>query len=254
MSSMTERHEYILNRLQKEGSVKVSDLGEALSVSAVTIRKDLTFLEERNLLFRSHGNATLRNPYIQDRPVDEKEALHVEEKQRIARHAASLVTEGEAIILGSGTTMAMLARELLAIPNLTVLTSAMNVAQMLLPARDVEIVLLGGVVRKRSASVVGPYAEEMIQNFSCSKLFLGVDGLTLSHGLTTSHLMEAHLNREMMAAAEQTLILTDSSKFGRKGFGRICGMEEADHLITDTGLGARWEKEIEDIGVLLTQV
>lgn len=247
--TIVERHRHILKRLQTDGFVRVVDLAEELSVSAVTIRKDLRQLEERQLLYRSHGSASPRELYVNDRPVDEKAGHQAAEKQSIALAATQLLKPEEAIIIGSGTTMLAFARHISTDQALTVLTSAINVSLALLPHPNVELVQLGGLLRKSSTSAVGPYAEEMIQNFACSKLFLGVDGLTLDYGLTTSNLMEAHLNRHMIAAAQQTIVLADSSKFGRKGFGKICAVEDIDYLITDAGISDTFKTELEEKGV-----
>ncbi|MCC5928858.1 MAG: DeoR/GlpR transcriptional regulator [Cyclobacteriaceae bacterium] len=247
--SLIQRHQYILDQLQKEGEVKVADLCEILDVSSVTIRKDLKFLEEKKLLFRTHGSATLKDPYVNDRSVEEKKLLKVDEKESIAIKAAEMVLNDEAIIIGSGTTMASLAYALRKKSRLTVLTAAMNVTLTLIDHPDIEIVQLGGIVRKSSSSVVGNYAEDMIQNFACSKLFLGVDGITLDFGLTTSNMMEAHLNREMMRVAQKTIVLADSSKFGKRGFGKICGIEDIDHIITDHNISENMLRSLEALGI-----
>ena len=246
--SIAERHQYILNELAEKGYVRVVDLADALEVSAVTIRKDLKLLEERQLLFRSHGSASSRELYANDRSVNEKELLFSEEKKRIARAAVELISPKEAIIIGSGTTVLALAREIPSQP-LTVLTAAMNVSMALMEQPEIEVVQLGGIVRKSSTSVVGPYAEEMIEAFACTKLFLGIDGLSPDFGFTTSNALEAHLNQRMIRSAQKTIVLTDSSKFGRKGFGKICDLEDVDLVITDNGVAPGIVKELERAGL-----
>ena len=226
--TIAERHKYILDKLHAEGYVGVADLSRELDVTMVTVRKDLKLLEDKQLLYRTHGSATAADPYIKDRSVQEKRLVQADEKQRIAQKAVSLLADEDAIILGSGTTVLAFAQAIPRTARLTVLTGAMNVSLALLNAPDVELVQLGGVVRKSSASVVGSYADEMITTFACSKLFLSVDGISLDQGLTTSNMMEAHLNTRMIAAAQKTIVLADSSKFGRKGFGKICPLEEVE--------------------------
>jgi len=137
---------------------------------------------------------------------------------------------------------------------LTVLTAAMNVTLALMDMQDVELVQLGGVVRKSSSSVVGHYAEEMLQSFACSKLFLSVDGISLEHGLTTSNMMEAHLNAQMIQSVQKTIILADSRKFGRKGFGKICELEDIDVIITDSGIPEIYREKLEEKGIELVVV
>ena len=240
------RHNHILQTLKDQGYVTVSDLSETLQVSEVTIRRDLQNLEERNLLYRTHGGATPTNPLVYDRPVSEKAKQYSDEKRRIGEGAAKLVEPNDAIILASGTTMIQVARHLKGKPHLTVVTNAMNVAMELLHLPGIEIFMLGGMMRLTSTSTVGPAAESMIHQHACRLLFLGVDGFDLEHGLTTSNSLEAHLNREMITAAQQTVVVTDSSKFGLRGFSRICRVEDVDVVITDSKIPESFVKRLED--------
>jgi len=252
--NIADRHKIILDKVLKDGHVSVSDLSDALKVSAVTIRKDLKFLEEKKLLFRSHGSASHIDPYVNDRPVNIKESIQIDEKRRIALKAVSFITPEDSIIIGSGTTVLEVARAIDPFGKVTVLTAAMNITQALLGHKEVEIVQLGGVVRKSSSSVVGPYAEQMLRDFACSKLFLGVDGIDLEFGLTTTNMLEAHLNQVMMKSAQKTIVVADSSKFGRKGFGKICDFDAVDVIITDSGINPAYVKKIEELGVKLVVV
>ena len=249
MMSIAERHKLILDKLQRAGYVSVSELSKEMAVTMATVRKDLMILEEKGLLYRAHGSATPVYPYVNDRPVYEKELVHVEEKRLIAQRAVDLIAENEAIVIGSGTTVVAFAQAIPRNFKLTVLTSAMNVAMALMDAADVETVQLGGVVRKSSSSVVGHYAEEMMDHFACSKLFLSVDGISLDYGLTTSNMMEAHLNARMIRAVQRTIVLVDSSKFGKKGFGKICSLEDIHLIITDKGISSHYVDKLEEKGV-----
>lgn len=247
--TLAERHRYILDQLEKTGLVTVSDLAKELNVTMVTVRKDLKLLEDKGLLFRSHGSATSVSPYVSDRSVQVKKLEQVEEKRKIAEKALDFLEPNEAIIIGSGTTVGTFAQ---AIPRnypLTVLTSAMNVALALIDTTELELVQLGGVVRKSSSSAVGHFAEEMLKSFACSKLFLSVDGISLEHGLTTSNMMEAHLNAEMIRSVQNTIVLADSQKFGRKGFGKICELEDIDVIITDSGIPEIYRERLEEKGI-----
>lgn len=249
-----ERHQIIINKVKKEGHVKVLNLCRDLKVSSVTIRKDLKFLEDKGLLFRTHGGATLENPYIIDRPVNEKEKLHLSEKMRIGAAAAKLLQPNDSILIASGTTVQAMAKCIQPKENLTVITSALNVALELIHHPEIEVVQLGGILRKSSSSVTGPYAESILTDFSCSKLFLGVDGIDLEFGLTTTNVMEAHLNREMIKVSQKTIVLADSTKFGRRGFGKICDFEDIDEIITDRGVSEFTAKTLEEMGIKVTIV
>lgn len=254
MSNLTDRHNQILDKLKKEGSVNVLDLCEEMDVSSVTIRKDLQLLEDKNLLFRTHGGATLSNPYIADRPVNEKFGLQTDEKERIGSAAAAMIEQDDCILVASGTTVQYFAKKISAVGHLTVVTSALNVALELIHHPGIEVIQLGGIMRKTSSSVTGVYAEKALEDFSCSKLFLGVDGIDPEFGLTTSNMMEAQLNRKMIAAAQKTIILADSSKFGKRGFGRICGMDEIEQVITDEKISEHMVKTLEAMGIEVTIV
>lgn len=248
--SATERHNYIIEVLRQQGSISVMDLAEKLKVSPVTIRKDLTLLEEKKLLYRTHGSAIQANPYINDRHVQEKEKLFPEEKRQIGIYAASLISANDSILIASGTTVHAFAREIHVKEHLTVITAALKVTNILARQKDIDIIQLGGFVRNSSLSVIGNYAEDMLKNFSCSKLFMGVDGIDLDYGLTTTNAMEAQLNRAMMRASQKTIVLADSSKFGRRGFGKICDLDNIEQIITDRNinpaiLGALREKGVE---------
>lgn len=247
--TIAERHKYILDELNRNGFVGVAELSKELDVTVVTVRKDLKILEEKGLLFRSHGSATSVSPYVNDRSVNEKKLVKVEEKTKIALEAVKLIEEEDAIIIGSGTTVVSFAQAIPKGKKLTVLTAAMNVTLALIDTKEIEIVQLGGVVRKSSSSVVGHYAEEMLRQFACSKLFLSADGISLDYGLTTSHMMEAHLNAQMMRGVQKTIVLADSSKFGKKGFGKICNLEDIDMIITDAGIPELYREKLEEMGI-----
>ncbi|MDR0836223.1 MAG: transcriptional regulator, partial [Tannerella sp.] len=147
-----------------------------------------------------------------------------------------------------------LAKILEAKQQLTVLTSALNVASVLCNKPMIEVIQLGGIVRKTSTSVSGPFIQPMLSQFSCSKLFLGVDGIDLEYGCTTSNIMEANANQYMIAAAKRTIILTDSSKFGKRGFGRICSFEQVHQIITDDKVNDKFVNTLENMGVEVTIV
>lgn len=252
--SIAQRHAYILDRLAREENVRVTELCEVLEVSPVTIRKDLKILEDKRLLYKSHGSISRSNPYTKDTHVNEKEQLQLAQKSRIGQYAAQRIEPDEAIIIASGTTVLQLAKSINTNERLTVLTSAMNVATALLANPNVEVVQLGGIVRKTSSSVTGYFAESMLGHFACSKLFLGVDGIDMVHGCTTSNMMEAKLNKTMIESVQKAIVLTDSTKFGKRGFGKICSIEEIDQVITDDGIPDNYAKWLENNGVTLTVV
>lgn len=247
--SIAERHKYILNTLQKEGFVKVVDIAKKLDVTTVTIRKDLKALEEKGLLYRTHGSASPINPHITDRNVKEKEKIKTKEKQLIGIFAARLIEEDDSIIINSGSTICAFAEQIEPKGRLTVVTSSIKATSILSENEGINISQLGGTLRRSSMSVIGNYTLSFLENITCSKVFLGVDGVDLDFGVTTSNIEEAELNKAMMNISLKTIVLCDSSKFGRKGFGKICNLDKIDIIITDEGISTSMQKLIEEQGV-----
>lgn len=252
--SLPERHNRILALLQQFGSISVAQLAERFKVSEVTIRKDLSYLEQQKKLYRTHGSAILISPYISDRHVNEKEKRNVAEKRAIGAFAASLIAQDDSIIIASGTTVTFLAREINPAGQLTAITASVPVTQILSQCPDVDVIQLGGITRSSSVSVVGPFAEQMLRSFNCSKLFIGVDGIDTEFGLTTTNMLEASLNGAMIDAAQKVIVLADSSKFGRRGFSKICDLESVDRIITDSGVQSVYLDRLRERGIEVTVV
>ena len=221
MLSIAERHKHILDKLNAQGFVKVLDIARELDVTPVTIRKDLKLLEEKKLLFRTHGSASPVNPHTADINIHIKERINSDAKRRIAHTAIRLLDPNDSIIVASGSTVYAF------------------------------VIQLGGTLRKSSFSVIGDLAAQAFDNLTCSKLFMGVDGIDLDFGLTTSNIDEARLNQRMIAASLRTIVLADSSKFGKRGFGKICTLDQVDVIITDSGISPSVAKSIEEAGIEL---
>ncbi len=240
-----------MEELIKHGSVLVADLVQLLDVSAVTVRKDLTELEKSDKLYRNHGKAVLINPYINNRSVNEKEKLATDEKHAIGREAARLITRDDCICIASGTTVHALARNIVPVNKLTVVSASLPVSNILSQHGNIDILQLGGMLRHSSLSVVGEYSARILELCSFSKLYMGVDGIDFEFGITTTEMREAILNQKMMAAAQKTIVLADSSKFGRRGFAKIADISAVDIIITDAGIPPKVARQVEDLGVEL---
>ena len=228
MKVLNERQSKILESLETKKYVSVNELSDKLKVSVVTIRKDLNLLEQEGYLHRTHGGASKQMRYVFEQTITEKETQNVEEKTRIITKALDFIKENEFIILSSGTTANLL--EVCKNPS-------------------VNTIHLGGEVRKNSTSTIGVLAEETLSNFSCTTLFLGVEGIDLDYGLSSTNVGEAHLNRKMMERVDKTIVLADSSKIHKRGFGFICYVEKIDMLITDAGADPEFVEELEKRGV-----
>ena len=243
---VNERHRRIMALLHQQTSLSVSQLAHMLGVSEVTIHKDLTLLEQQQMLYRVHGSAILANPYIQERHVNDKEKLCSDQKRAIGAYAARLVEPRDTILIASGTTTLAMARE---VEELTAITTSLSVATTLAENDECTVIQLGGVLRNSSFSVVGPFAEQMLRQFSCSKLFFGVDGFDLNYGVTTTNLMGGHLALMMIETVQKVIALVDSSKFGRRGFCKMCDVDRIDMVITDDGVSPIVVEQLQEAGI-----
>lgn len=232
--------------------MRVDELSEEFNVSAVTIRNDLDFFEDKGLIHRTYGGALLRNNVYNNPSLEEKQTINMEKKSRIGKYAAGLVKDGESIILDSGTTTREIALRLKNKENITLMTNAINIAMELAGIPTLHLMLTGGVLRDKSYSLVGPEAERTMQNYYFDTFFLGVDGMDFEHGLTTSNPQEAQLNRLMVERSNKVIAVTDSSKFGRQSFSHICDLASIESVITDDQISRACEKRLKkrDIDVI----
>jgi DeoR family transcriptional regulator of aga operon len=178
--------------------------------------------------------------------------LHIQYKKFIEKKAAYYITPNDSVIIASGTTMLALAREIIPRQKLMVITSALQVASELSKHNEIDILQLGGLVRQSSSSVVGSYAENILKDFFCTKLFLGVDGIDFEFGITTSNSMEAQLNKSMIQVVQKVIVLADHTKFGKRGFSRICGLDEIDEIITDKNISPAIIEKYASHGIKIT--
>ena len=226
-----ERLQTIAEKLEREGRIVTKDLVDELNTTPVTLRKDLLLLEKRGLLKRTHGGAVKVNRLYPGQALNEKEKINLEEKIRIVRKAATFVAEGDTIILDSGSTTSLLAKELRNFKRLVVITNALNIASDLSDT-NVEVIVVGGNLLKMAATMVGPLADDTLRKVSADKLFMGVDGVDMNIGLTTPDINEAKTSRVMMESAGEVFLLVDASKFGRRSLGVLSPLNAIDKLIT----------------------
>lgn len=247
--STVSRRALILEQLDKNGQVDVLKLAAQLGVSDVTIRNDLIRLEQKNMLIRARGGAIKIDRVGMDFTISDKNKQHLDEKKRIGKAAAGLVEEGDTIILDSGTTTMEIARNLVNIPNLTVITNALNIANQMADHKEANVIIPGGVLRKNSLSLIGGAAEANFKNYFCDKLFLAVDGFNTTHGLSTPNVEEAHLNRVMIEISKQVIVVADSSKFHKRSFAFIAPITDVDVVVTDADIPDEDRKRLENSGV-----
>ncbi|HUJ94130.1 MAG TPA: transcriptional repressor AgaR [Terriglobales bacterium] len=249
-----ERRRKILELVQNDGRVLVTDLARRFSSSLITIRKDLEHLHREGRIQRAHGGALpVESAALKDLALREKERLHRREKLRIASAAAKLVRPGQVVILDSGTTTTAVARSLRHVRGLTVITNAVNIAAEF-AGTEVEVVLSGGILRKNSFSLVGPLAEESLRQITADLLFLAVDGFDVTFGLTTPNQLEAKVNRVMMESAKRIVVVCDSSKFGRRSLALIAPTADVHEVITDRGISTKDAHRLKKTGVKVVAV
>ena len=237
---LEERRRKIRGLLEERSQISVVELAERFSVSAVTIRADLVALDEIGALVRVHGGALQRRE-TDELPIDIKQSMHRGEKLRIAAAAVAHIRDGETVLLDSGTTTFEIAKLIrgLKFQSLNVITNALNIAVLLASASFINLIIPGGVLRRRSWSLSGPPAENAMRELQADTLFLGVDSLDPEVGLMTPHVLEAQLNAQMIRIAHRVIAVTDSSKLLRRNLSVISPMDSVDLLITDKGADAR---------------
>ena len=249
--STVSRRAKILEELETKGQVTVSELSKMFKISEVTIRNDLTHLEKQNMLIRARGGAIKVKYYRMgiDPSISDKQKEYLKEKQRIAKAALKFIEDGDTIVLDSGTTTTEIAKNLEQFKNLTIITNALNIAIILSEYEGFNIYMPGGILRKKSLSLVGVLADEYIGKFYCDKLFLGVDGFDTTHGLSTPNSEEAHLNLIMISVAKKVIVVTDSRKFLRRRFAFISPINSINTVITDSGIREEDKNRLEKNGV-----
>lgn len=243
-----ERRTQIVQMVRHAGRVKVNELAAHFSTSAVTIRNDLNDLHQRGLVLRSHGGAVLPDAIHRESSVDERLKAHAAEKRRIGTMAASLIRDGETIILDSGTTTLEIARQIKNKQGLQIITNGVNIAAELLDAQGVQVFIVGGTVRGESASISGRFTEQMLAEFSADKMFLSGAGCDIDFGVSGGNLEETMVNRAMLAISREIILVADASKFSRRSMARIAPFSEIDTVISDTDLPDEIQQRLRLIG------
>jgi DeoR/GlpR family transcriptional regulator of sugar metabolism len=243
-----ERLEKILALLEQGDRLVTKDLPQMFNTTSVTIRKDLAILEKRGLLKRTHGGAIKPKKLFPGLALTEKEKINQEEKMRIAKKAAKFISEGDTIILDSGSTTSLIAKEIKHLKGITVITNAINIANILLDS-EIEVILIGGSLLKETSTLVGPLADESLRKISADKLFLGVDGIDYKIGLTTPNILEAQTSHVMMDVSGEVILVVDASKFGRRSLGVISKVNEVNRIITTKKLSENELKKFADYDV-----
>lgn len=247
-----ERRSEIIQHLQENKRASTRHLSRLFQVSEVTIRNDLVELEKGGWVSRVHGGAEIVQRLQEEQSFAMRQTLYLEEKISIAKAAASLVKPGDTIILDSSTTAFQLALQLKDFTDLRVVTNNLHVVSVLSVSQGIEVIIVGGVVRSETASVVGPPAEEMMAGWYAHQGFFGASGLTRSRGLTDADIREAQIKKAMVKAVDKVNVLLDASKFGKQAFSTFADFEEIDQLFTDDQIPADYIDYCQQSGVKLS--
>ncbi len=243
------RRDRLRELVQARGFAALGELAESLEVSESTIRRDLEHLEQSGDARRTHGGAfwtgdpaTMR--VFQTRRDDDWAA-----KSAIGRAAAMLIDDHDTILIDGGSTTYELARHLVGRP-LQVVTNSLPVAHLLSSSELIDLVMIGGCVRGRTAVAIGPMANTMLQSINVGKAFLSVAGVT-ERGYFNSDMMLVESEKAMLAAADRAIVVADSSKFGKVSLSRLCGLQDVHAVVTDGGVDSQWKGWLETAGVQL---
>ncbi|MGY0374655.1 DeoR/GlpR family DNA-binding transcription regulator [Clostridium sp. JNZ J1-5] len=238
-----ERENYIVEKLNKNGSVKVEEIANELGISLMTVRRDLGRLEEKGLLYRSHGGAVLRSLYPLEQAYDLKKISNIEAKEKIAIAALDKIKDGDTIFLDAGTTTFELSRLLKNKTDITVITNDLKIALELYQNR-IKVFIVGGKIQEDIGCTLGPTAEEFIESIRVNIAFVGTSSITSDWYLSTPSFEKSSLKKKIINSSSYSVLIADSSKFNKESFVKVASIKELNAIITDKIFN---EAEINDL-------
>lgn len=243
-----ERHMKIVEILQTKTSIKVNELADIFEVSESTIRRDLKEMVESGLIARTHGGAIGITNTIFEPTYKEKTLTKHDDKETIGKLAASMVEDNNTIILDSGTTALEIAKNLTA-RKITVLTNSIDIAYILSEKEEIEVIVIGGLLRQTTRAMVGVITEKILSYFRVDIAFIGANGISIKDGITTPNMVEAHAKRAMIEVANKVVVVADSTKFNNVCFSVICPLSSISTIITSRDLEDTLKTEFESTGI-----
>jgi len=230
-----ERRQMIIQYLEEHEAVTVEELAKLFNVAPMTIRRDLQFLEDKNIAARTFGGAVLKSRLIDEVPYENKSLANIEKKKKIADYAASLIRNGDTVILDAGTNMEI-ARLLVNYKNLKIITTDLNIATFVSASTDFEILFPGGKVQNSTGSCYGSSTVDFLKNINADISFIGSSSVDIQHGITTPSMEKADVKRQMIKCSDKSILVADSSKFGKKSLIKVCNLNDFHGIITDSNL------------------
>ena len=232
-----DRYKKICEVLEKENSVKVSNLTELFGVSVETVRRDLEYMENEGLLKRVHGGAVLEKINGTQSTFAIRENEYREQKAEIGEIAARFIKEGQSIAMDASTTNFEVVKVLKQkFKKLTILTNSISIINEVADMDNYTVIIPGGILRNVEMSLVGDMAEENLSNFHVDTAFISMSGISLREGLTDYGFGEVSLKKKMMKIAQETIVLANSSKFDVVSLLKVCNFNDINMIITDSGL------------------
>lgn len=243
------RRQSIVQRLENEQIVIVSELSKALQVTEETIRKDLQKLEAQGVLRRIHGGAVpVSTDIAGELPFELRQTQHVQEKQAIAKEAVKLIDNSDVIALDTSSTSLHIASQLQGKQNLTIITNSFHVVNALKTNSHIRVICTGGSFRPESLSFSGEVAERMLDHYAIDKAFISTRGVTIDKGLLEPHEQEARVKKKLIESVRHVVLLCDSSKFAKTAFYPIASLEQVDVMITDNKAPESYVLHMEQLG------
>lgn len=228
-----QRREEILNHLNKSGDVSVATLSELLGVSQTTIRSDLTYLEEKNKLRRTHGGAIINKKIGEYKTITEKRIVNIDKKELIAKKAVNLIEENDTIALDSGTTCYELSKQLTKFKNLNLIINDFSIAQYLSENTNFKLIFIGGLIGRDINSTNGPLALNLLENINCDKVFMACESFDFKKGFSTYDENQAAYKKKLMNTANTKIMLIDSYKFNKVSSFSFSTLDDYDYLISE---------------------
>ena len=247
------RRAQIVNLVRKENNISCAALSDALNVTPETIRRDLTYLDEKGLLIRTHGGAVAIQEEL--RSTELRLLENIEQKRLIAETASSLLTDNDVIYLDAGTTTQLICDYISSEKELYVITNSKKCIDKLVDKSKVTLISTGGILRRKTMAFTGSYAEQTIKSYTLNKAFISAMAVSTKFGIMDSHQDEANLNRIAIGNAKEIYLLADSSKFNKIAYINVASLENITAIITDDNLDGEIEKELHDknIDVLIAK-
>jgi DeoR/GlpR family transcriptional regulator of sugar metabolism len=242
-----ERRTRLLELVRMRGFAALPDLAGDLQVSESTVRRDLEHLEETGSAKRTHGGVFYTGASPKLLHFDERQPAQWDKKRLIAARAAELIEDGDTLLLDGGTTTYEVAR-LLVGRSLQIVTNSLPVANLFASDGKTDLILLGGYVYPRTGVSLGPYANEMLARLNVRKTILSVAGIN-DRGCFNSNLLLVGTEQAMMKAAEEVIVVADSTKFGHQSLAHMCSLDAVDHLVVDNEISSDWRSKLTAAGV-----